>query len=66
MSNVQLHFGLYNNTGWSGIRAHAVTIQYSTDGKDWTDMDKTTVPRILSLDLNTGVGYLLAEVASFF
>ncbi len=43
MSNVQLHFGLFNNTGWTGIRYHAVTIQYSTNAKDWTVMDHTTV-----------------------
>ncbi len=42
MGNVQLHFGLFNNTGWTGIRDHAVTLQYSTNGTDWTVMDKTT------------------------
>ena len=42
MGNVQLHFGQYNNTAWTGIRDHAVTIQYSTDANTWVDMDKTT------------------------
>ncbi|HYW96399.1 MAG TPA: cadherin-like beta sandwich domain-containing protein, partial [Bacteroidales bacterium] len=42
MGNVLLHFGLYNNSAWAGIRDHAVTIQYSTDASTWTDMAKTT------------------------
>ncbi len=42
MGNVQLHFGLFNNTGWTGIRYHAVTIEYSTNAMDWTTMGHTT------------------------
>ncbi len=42
-SHIQLHFGFYNETGWSGIRNHTFNASYSTNGTDWTEISKTNV-----------------------
>lgn len=38
--NVHLSFGIYNSTGWSGIRDHAFQGFYSVEGGEWMEMDK--------------------------
>ncbi len=39
-TQIHLSFGIYNNTGWGGISNHAFEAYYSTDGENWTQMDK--------------------------
>ncbi len=39
-SDIHLSFGIFNNTGWTGITNHAFEGYYSTNGIDWTQIDK--------------------------